>query len=393
MAHGAASIEFQMMLLLFMSLAGYLAASRIGQPAVVGIILAGIAVGPSVLDLITYTDFVSSIAHIGAIVLLFVIGLEFKLAAIAKMKYAVIALFGIVIPWAGGYFVAIWFDFESTRAIIIGVALSATSIAITADTLREMGKLDSPVAEAIIGAAVIDDVLALLALAVARQLYAGELSIPDVSIIALKAAAFVVIGAIVGKLLFSRAVQRIDASTIAERYPDFVFIFAMMAAFLYALVAEIMGLSAIVGAFVAGISLEGVHLKKSKDIEEGAEYLRIIFGSIFFISLGVLADLSTVTWEVLWFTLALTVVAIATKVVGCGVPAFFYGFSRRDAAVIGTGMAPRGEVAMIIALLALNEGIIEQPSFVGLVLMSLLTTLVVPIVLKNWLYRGELSGG
>ena len=170
------SIEFQMSLLLFVALAGYLLASRIAQPAVVGEILVGLIIGPSVLGLITYTDFVSSVAHLGAIVLLFVTGLEFKLHEIASPKYAVIALFGVLLPWAGGFLSAEFFGFETHKAALIGVAFTATSIAITADTLREMGKLQTEAARAIIGAAVIDDILALLALAVTQQMASGELS-------------------------------------------------------------------------------------------------------------------------------------------------------------------------------------------------------------------------
>lgn len=377
------SIEFQMSLLLFVALAGYLISSRIGQPAVVGQIIVGLAIGPSVLGWITYTDFVSSIAHLGAVILLFVVGLEFKLKDISSVKYLVIGLFGVIVPWLGGYLVAIAFGFEHQRAIIIGVALTATSIAITADTLREMGKLNSDVAKAIIGAAVIDDVLALAALSIASEVAGGSASLMSSTIILLKAAAFLSIGALAGRYLLSRIVARIDNSTLAPRYPEMVFIFAMMVAFFYGMVAELIGLSAIVGAFVAGVSLEGVGLKHSKSFKEGAEYLRIIFASVFFVSLGVLADVSAMTMELMGFVLVVTLVAIITKLVGCGLPAKAMGMNWRDATILGVGMVPRGEVAMIVALLALNQGIIEQPAYVALVLMALLTTIVTPLVLRK----------
>jgi len=377
------SIEFQMSLLLFVALAGYLISSRIGQPAVVGQIIVGLIIGPSVLGWITYTDFVSSIAHLGAVILLFVVGLEFKLKDISSVKYLVIGLFGVIVPWLGGYLVAIAFGFEHQRAIIIGVALTATSIAITADTLREMGQLNSNVAKAIIGAAVIDDVLALAALSIASEVAGGAASLMSSTIILLKAAAFLSIGALAGRYLLSRIVARIDGSTLAPRYPEMVFIFAMMVAFFYGMVAELIGLSAIVGAFVAGVSLEGVGLKNSKSFKEGAEYLRIIFASVFFVSLGVLADISTMTMELMGFVLVVTLVAIITKLVGCGLPAKAMGMNWRDATILGVGMVPRGEVAMIVALLALNQGIIEQPAYVALVLMALLTTIVTPLVLRK----------
>lgn len=381
------TIEFQMSLLLFVALAGYLLASRIAQPAVVGEILVGLLIGPSVLGWITYTDFVSSMAHLGAIILLFVTGLEFKLREITSPRYLVIAFFGVLLPWGGGYLVAGAFGFETHKAVLIGVAFAATSIAITADTLREMGKLQTPAARAIIGAAIIDDVLALLALSAAEQAAAGTFSVTASLIMLTKAAVFLLAGAWLGRLLVMRMIQRIDASPFAQRYPEFVFVLAMMLAFVYAMGAELMGLSAIVGAFVAGVSMEGVNLQHSRHFKEGAEYLRVIFGAIFFVSLGVLADVTALTGEVIIATLAFTVVAILTKLIGCGVPARLLGMSKHDSLVIGFGMAPRGEVAMIVALLALNKGVIGQAGYVSLVSMSLLTTLVVPLIMRNWLYR------
>ena len=164
-----ATVEFQMCLLFFVALGGYLLASKINQSAIIGVILAGLIIGPSVLGLITYTDFVRSLASLGAIVLLFVIGLEFKVLDIFKWKYGAIALIGVIFPFIGGYFVAKIFGFDFATAIFIGTALTATSVAITANVLREMGKLQSDVAKAIIGAAVIDDILGLLILSTSQQ--------------------------------------------------------------------------------------------------------------------------------------------------------------------------------------------------------------------------------
>jgi Kef-type K+ transport system membrane component KefB len=137
------SPAFQMSILLFVALAGYLIAFRINQSAVVGIILTGILVGPSLLGLVTYTDFVSSLANLGAVVLLFTIGLEFEVAQIAKLKYFLIALAGVIVPWIGGYFLSQAFGYDFKASVFIGTALTATSIAITANVLREMGKLQT----------------------------------------------------------------------------------------------------------------------------------------------------------------------------------------------------------------------------------------------------------
>ncbi|QPJ64142.1 MAG: cation:proton antiporter [Candidatus Nitrohelix vancouverensis] len=391
--HGVTdSIEFQMSLLLFTALGGYQLASRIAQPAVVGVMLAGIVIGPSVLGWVVYTDFVQSIAHLGAIILLFVIGLEFDLKTIGNWRYAIIGLFGVLLPWAGGYFLAEAYGFESHKAIIIGVALTATSIAITADVFREMGKLHTEAARAIIGAAIIDDILALLALAVSKQIVASAISIGAISLMVLKAIVFLAAGIYLGRVFISKFVSRISASRQSIQSPEFLFIFTMMMAFLYAMCAELMGLSSIVGAFIAGVSFEGVTPEIRKHLKTGTEYLRIIFGAVFFISLGILADIQAFTWDTIGFLLALTLVAMATKLIGCGLPAKFLGMNNRDALAVGLGMAPRGEVAMIIALLALNDKIIEQPAYVSLVMMSLLTTLMVPLILRNWIYPKQQSG-
>ena len=381
------SIELQMSLLLAVALAGHLLSGLVRQPAVVGQILAGLIVGPSVLGWITYTTFVANIAHLGAIVLLFVVGLEFRARELASVRPFVIAVGGIVLPWLAGYLVARGFGFDTARALLIGVALSATSIAITADTLRELGRLQSPEAKLIIGAAVIDDVLALLALSMTEQFGSGAIDPAVIALMAAKAVLFIGVGAWLGEKLLARLSERIDASQLAVRSPEFVFVLGMLTAFSYALIAEYIGLSAIVGAFVAGVVFEGIHVNTSRSVHIGAEYVRASFGAVFFVSLGVLADMRTLGIDTLIFAGALTLVALLSKFVGCGLSARATGIASRESMVIGVGMAPRGEVAMVIALLALNRGIIEQPAYVALVLMSLITTLTVPILLRNWLYR------
>jgi Kef-type K+ transport system membrane component KefB len=381
------SVEFQMSLLLFVALAGYLIAYKINQSAVVGVILAGIVVGPSVLGVVTVTDLVSSLGRLGAVVLLFTIGLHFKLKDIANIKYFVIALFGILLPWVAGFYMAKLFDFGYGGSIFVGTALTATSIAITANVLKEMGKLDTDAARAIIGAAIIDDVLSLLALSVSEQIVSGTVSVSFVFITLGKAVGFLVLGTILGMTMVKRIVTWIDSTSWCDKYPESIFILAMMVAFLYSMIAELVGLSAIIGSFLAGVSLAGINLRHGAVFRDGAEHLQIIFASIFFISLGVLLDFHIITSSLLWFILALTAVAILTKVLGCGIPALLQRMSLRDSLTIGVGMVPRGEVAMIVALIGLSQGLIEQDTYAALILMSLLTTIIPPVVLRNWLFR------
>jgi len=383
------SPEFQMSLLLFVALGGYLIASRINQSAVIGLILVGLLVGPSALGLITYTDFVQGLAQLGAVILLFVIGLEFNVREILSIRNGVIAGIGVIVPWIGGCWLSLAFGFNTASAIFIGTALTATSIAITANVLKELGQLQSTAAKAIIGAAVIDDVLSLLALAISTDVVSGTITAGGIALVAIKAVAFIVIGGALGIFVVSKYVERLDATGFCKKFPEFIFIFAMMIAFLYALCAEAVGLSAIVGAFIAGVSFESVELTHSRNFKEGAEYLQIIFASIFFVSLGILADLRALTPEILLFLVVLTLVAIITKVIGCGIPARLMGLCKKDSLIVGFGMAPRGEVAMIVALLGLEAGVIDQGIYVALVLMSLLTTIITPIIYRNWFFKGE----
>jgi Kef-type K+ transport system membrane component KefB len=209
--------------------------------------------------------------------------------------------------------------------------------------LKEMGKLQTEAAKAIIGAAVIDDVLSLLVLAISTDVVSGTLTAGGIAFVAIKAIAFIVLAGAFGIFIVSRYMERLDTTGFCKKFPEFIFIFAMMIAFLYAMIAEAVGLSAIVGAFIAGVSFERVELSHSKNFKEGAEYLQIIFASIFFVSLGILADLKAITPEIALFLIVLTVVAIFTKVIGCGLPARMMGLCRKDALIVGFGMAPRAK--------------------------------------------------
>jgi Kef-type K+ transport system membrane component KefB len=381
------SAEFQMSLLLFVALAGYLIAYGINQSAVVGIILVGIIVGPSWLGLVTYTDFVASLARLGAVVLLFTIGLEFEFKEITQLKYGVIALLGIIVPWGAGFWLARAFDFNFNAAVFIGTAATATSIAITANVLDEMGKLKTPAARAIMGAAIIDDILALLALTVSEQLVSGSLDSMEILVDVGKSVGFLVIALFPLRLLVRRVMLWFDVTRVARKFPQTIFIFAMMVAFLYSIGAEAAGLSAVVGSFLAGVSFASMELYQGRVFREGSENLRIIFASIFFISLGVLLDVHVIDGNLLVFIAALTGVAAVSKIVGCGAPALLYGYGVRDSSIIGVGMIPRGEVAMIVALIGLSRGWIGQETYAALVLMALLTTIIPPLLLRNWLFK------
>ena len=384
------SIELHISLILLFALGGYLLSSRINQSAVVGVIIIGIIMGPSFLHIIEYSAAIKMLAHLGAIMLLFSIGLEFKIREVYQIRYGFIALTGLVIPWVAGYFLGYLFNYGFKESMFIGVSLTATSIAITAKVLEEMKKLNTPAAKAIIGAAVIDDVLALLALSIAIQSANGVVAVLDIFKMAIKSAVFLFGGIFIAPYI-KNIFLKIYEKKFARDFPDFLFIMSIMFCFLYASIAEIIGLSAIVGAFLAGAVFEGVRFKNSKELKEGAEYIHIIFGAVFFISLGILVNLRELSISVLPFFVALLLVAVMTKVFGCGVTARIAGYNKAESLIIGFGMSPRGEVAMIVALIGLSSGVISQDIYVAIVLMSLITTIITPLVVRNikWQQKAE----
>ncbi|MBI2445054.1 cation:proton antiporter [Candidatus Micrarchaeota archaeon] len=378
------NIEFQISLLLFIALIGYFLAIRFGQSIVIGEILVGILVGPSVLGLITYTEFIEQLATMGAIFLLFVVGLQTKFKEIFNARSMVIALIGVIVPWIGGFGVAQLFGFPLGQAVFIGTALTATSIAITAQVLKEMGKLDTAAAKAIIGAAVVDDVLALLALSLTKEFLTGTVSLNNLAITTVVALAFLAIGVVLGTKVLNPQLERFDKWAKKNGVEKATFIAAIAIAFAYGLVAEVVGLSAIVGAFIAGVSLESLRIRS---YHEGSEYLEAIFAAIFFVSLGVLVNIQAAASAGI-FIIALTTVAILTKLVGCFIPARAMGLNTSESLIVGLGMVPRGEIAIIAALFGLSNGLIGQPVYAAILMMSLLTTIVTPIFIKQ-LYAGK----
>jgi len=379
------SLELQISVILLFALTGYLLASRINQSAVVGIIIIGIIIGPSIFSIVQYSDAVKMLAHLGAIMLLFAIGLEFKIKDVYQIKYMFIALIGAIVPWAAGYFLGNLFSYNFKESMFIGVALTATSIAITASVLQEMKKLHTPAAKAIIGAAVIDDVLGLLALSITVQSTRAEnIAVIGVLIIAIESIVFLFAGIFTAPYI-KKIFLRLDEARFAKKHPHLLFIIAIMFCFFYASVAELVGLSAIVGAFLAGAALEGIRFKNSKDLKDGAGYFHVIFGAIFFISLGILANLRELTPGILPFFITLLLVAVFSKVAGCGIASRLAGFNKTESLVIGFGMSPRGEVAMIVALIGLTSNIIKQDVYVSIVAMSLLTTMFTPFVIRNYI--------
>ncbi len=380
-----ALIWLELSIVLFAAVFGYILSRSIRQPLSIGLILVGILVGPSLLNLVHYED-VSILAQIGGIILLFLVGLQSNFREVYTKKAFSVACAGVVVPVILGYFIALFFGLNTVSALFVAAALSATSIGITAAVLKEMNKMSTETAKLIIGAAVIDDILGLLVLSIVSTVPSG-IDIISISITAGKAVVFVAAAMLIGDKLLSKLIDFFDYHVIGVHSPKTTFMLAMALAFGYSFIAETIGLSAIVGAFLAGISL--ARSRNIKLFYEGTEFLEAVFTSIFFVSLGIIVSI-TAALEVWPLIVALTLVAAFSKIVGCGLVAKRLGFSGKDSKIIGVGMMPRGEVALIIGLYGITMGVITNSIYSAIVAMSFLTTIATPFLL-NMLYRQPVS--
>ena len=383
------TIVQQLAILLLTAFVAYLIFSKINQSIIIGEILLGILIGPSILNAVTYTPFVQDFAMLGAILLLFVIGFEFKIKDVYNVRFGIIATIGVIVPWLAGFFFAQYIGYDFITSFFIGTTLTATSIAITANVLKELGKLHTEPARAIIGAAVIDDVLGLIVLSFATQLQHGAIQPLDIIKIIVLVAAFFIIGILVGRPAVRWLMEHFEQTTIARKHVETVLILAFVIAFLFSAAAESIGLSAIVGAFLAGITMEGIKIREDADFRKGADHIQMIFAPVFFISLGILIDFHQLTTDIIWFILALTAIAILTKLIGCYLGARIGKMSHKDSLIVGLGMAPRGEVAMIVAVIGLSANVINQEIYTAVIAMSLLTTLFVPVILRYVTFPSE----
>lgn len=348
-------------------------AQRIGQPAVLGELIAGIILGGSLLGLVNPADpVISTMSELGVIILLFAIGLETELAAIVRVGGAAttVALAGVAIPFGLGYVGATAMGFPATVALVCGAALCATSVGITARVLSELGWLDSSEGRVILGAAVIDDIVGLIILAVVATIVGGaSLTVGSVARIAGVAIAFVVAALLIGGLIAQptfRLVKRIQSGGALG-------LFALAFAFLLAYLAQRSGSAMIVGAFAAGLVL--YKLPQRHDVEKAVTSIGHFFVPVFFASVGAAVDLRALANAQ---SLALGGVLIVAGIVGKVAAGFAAWWFRGDKLLVGFGMVPRGEVGLIFAQMGLAAGAVAAGEFGALMLMVLVTTFITP---------------
>ena len=357
---------------------------RLRQPAVAGEILAGVLIGPGLLNLAAPTEITGILAEIGVIFLLFNVGLETKPSAILKVgtRAALVAALGVAVPFLGGWLLMSAWDATGVKSLFVGTAMVATSVGITARVLSGMGLLDAPTARIILGAAVIDDILGLLVLAVVSSMAAGAVNYIEILTTAVLAIGFTALVTLVGAPVITRFAPGVDRL----RSGHGMFVLGLVLCLGLSVAAAYIGVAAIIGSFLAGMALAEAaedHPNMHRQINGVTEFLV----PFFLVNIGMQLRLDVFrSSSVLLLCLLVTLVAVATKLLGCGLGAINLGFKR--AAQVGMGMVPRGEVGIIVAQIGLSLAVIG-PELYGVVLfMAVATTLIAPPFLKL-LYAGE----
>lgn len=359
------------------------------MPQVVGALLAGLILGPGVLNVLQKTDIISNLSEVGVIVLMFCAGLETDIKELKKSGKAsfVIALLGVLVPLGGGYLAAYIFnrpDLVVTDAsgsiflqnMFIGVILTATSVSITVETLKEMGKLSSRAGNAILGAAIIDDILGIVALTVITSLADPNVDLARVLILIVLFFVFAIgVGYIVYKLFGAWTAR---APKDLRRFVIMAFVFCLLLSYI---AEEAFGVTDITGAFIAGLVLSST--ARSKYLMARFETLSyIMLSPIFFASIGLAVTLNDMSAVIILFAVVILIVAILSKIIGCGFGAKLCGYTNKEAIQIGAGMVSRGEVALIVANKGAEVGLMSSNLFGPIVIMVVATTILAPILLK-----------
>ena len=361
-----------------------LGARKLKAPQVAGEIVAGILIGPSVLGLVQYSDFLGQMSEIGVMILMFTAGLETRISELKKTgaKAFAIACAGVFIPlvlgtllYFGFYGTAPWGSEEFYKAVFIGLILTATSVGITVEALKELGKLSETVGTTIMSAAIIDDVIGIIVL---TMVIGFKDPSQKVGRTLLMTGLFFVFCIAFGYVVY-RLFKIYDRK---HRHTRRIPIIGLAMCFGLSYIAErYFGVADITGAFIAGVILSSLkdsdYISRKMDI---SSYM--IFGPVFFASIGIQNDLSSFNMGILLFSLAFVAVGMGAKVVGCGAAARVCGFKGKDALKIGCGMMTRGEVALIVAQRGFTIGVLDPAYSTSVIFLIIISSITTPILLK-----------
>lgn len=354
---------------------------QIAMPQVVGALLAGLVLGPAGFNVLHETDFLVQVSEVGVIILMFSAGLETDISELKKTGVAsfLVAILGVIVPLVGGFVVASMFNTGTDtmlQNVFIGVILTATSVSITVETLKELGKLSTRSGNIILGAALIDDVLGIIALTVVMGMAQGDV---DLLMVIVKIVAFFAMSGVIGYFFHKQFDKWMRNSHIdRRRFSIIAFAFCLIYAFI---AEEVFGVADITGAFVAGLMI--AKTARCTYVTHRTDTLGYMFFTpVFFASIGLKAVIPAMSSEIIWFSILIVVVSILSKVIGCGLGAKICKLPNISALRIGVGMICRGEVALIIATKGVGAGLMKEEFFTPIILMVIITTIVTPILLK-----------
>lgn len=366
-----------------------LATRKVQMPQVVGALLAGLILGPAMFGILKETNFITAVAELGVIVLMFCAGLETdiqELKASGKASF-VIALCGVIVPLIGGFGLAYFFnkpgmissDAEASiflQNIFIGIILTATSVSITVETLKELGKLKTHSGNAILGAAIIDDILGIIALTVVTSLADSSVKI---GVVMLKIVGFFVCSGVAGYLFYKVYKEWVNnAEKGLRRHVILAFVFCLLMAYT---AEHVFGVADITGAFIAGLIISNT--ERSVFIETKFDTLSyMLLSPVFFASIGLKVVLPKMNITIVAFSVLLVIVAILTKIIGCSLGAKACRYKNYQCKRIGVGMISRGEVALIVASKGAALGLLGGNFLGPVVIMVVITTIITPVLLK-----------
>ncbi|TXR59728.1 sodium:proton antiporter [Bacillus sp. AY18-3] len=363
------------LILLSTKLAGDLSV-RLGQPSVLGKLIVGIVIGPAILGWIENSELLTQLSNVGVILLMFMAGLETDLEELNANRNSslAVALGGIILPFVGGYVSGLVMGMEQGNAVFLGLLLCATSVSISVQTLRDLGKMKTRESTTMLGAAVFDDILVVILLAFAMSFLGTD----DVNLTMVILKKVVFFASII--LIGWKGVPAIMRWLSPLRVSESIVSAALIICFSFAYFGELLGIAGIIGAFAAGIAISQTNYKH--EVEKKVEPIAYaMFVPVFFVSIGMNITFDGIGNQI-WFILALTVIAVLTKLIGCGFGARMTGFDAKSSAIIGAGMVSRGEVALIIAGTGLSSGLLAQDYFTAIVIVVILTTMITPPMLK-----------
>lgn len=348
---------------------------RLGQPSVLGKLLIGIVLGPSILGLVNETETLAQFSEIGVILLMFIAGLETDIHEFKRTgkSASFVGFGGIIVPLVLGYFSGILLNLTVMESWFLGLLLSATSVSISVQALKEMGQLKSPEGATILGAAVIDDVVVIIALAFLMSFAGGDVNLTTVILkkVLFFAGAILVAWKVVPWFLRKFTSLKVTETVISS---------ALIVCFVYAYLAEYTGVAAIIGAYIAGVAISVTDFKH--EVFEKVETISYsIFVPVFFTSIGITAEFHGIM-ETLGLIIMLSILAVLTKLIGASIGAKTAGFGWRSSLGIGSAMVSRGEVALIMATIGIESKLLSGDMFAVIVVVVLVTTIITPLMMK-----------